>query len=66
MEVAGWGRDKNVKFDYKTGQRYVMRSEVFEDYKFLKRYIKFLSDDFRRQDLELLESSFKLESFEKN
>ena len=58
VEASGWGRVYNEKFDLKTGQRYIERREDYDDYKFLKRYIKFLGEDFRKTNLKQIEASF--------
>ena len=64
MNQAGWGSNTDVIFDKKTGQRYIQRSERYEDFYYLKRYIQFLQDSFKSQDVEYLDRVFACESAE--
>ena len=64
MNQAGWGSNTDVIFDKKTGQRYIQRSERYEDFQYLKRYIQFLQDSFKSQDVEYLDRVFACESAE--
>ena len=66
VDSFGWGSNKKIVFDKKTGQRYYERFEAYDDYKFLKRYIKFLSKDFRETNLKSIEASFKIENEKRN
>ena len=66
VEQIGWGAKKEVRFNTQTGQRYIERMEHYDDYQFLKRYIKFLSNDFRKTDLGQLEGNFMIDNEERN